>query len=119
MKSSFLWLEVIEILNYFLVLYLYEAKHRPIALFFKSYGRASYKYEVTKQIVLSHYVFSDICPKPDDFRLVFPFFSPALGPKFPVLQFENGRFSQKWMVRSHFDGVIQGLPFYGCRTVQL
>ena len=58
----------------FLVLYLYEAKHRPIALFFKSYGRASYKYEVTKQIVLSHYVFSDICPKPDDFRLVFPVF---------------------------------------------
>ena len=58
-----------EIFNYFfLVLYLYEAKHRPIALFFKSYGRASYKYEVTKQIVLSHYVFSDICPKPDDFR---------------------------------------------------
>ena len=53
---------------FFLVLYLYEAKHRPIALFFKSYGRASYKYEVTKQIVLSHYVFSDICPKPDDFR---------------------------------------------------
>lgn len=51
------------------VLYLYEAKHRPIALFFKSYGRASYKYEVTKQIVLSHYVFSDICPKPDDFSL--------------------------------------------------
>ena len=65
---------MIEILNYFLVLYLYEAKHRPIALFFKSYGRASYKYEVTKQIVLSHYVFSDICPKPDDFRLVFPIF---------------------------------------------
>ena len=83
MKSSFLWLEVIEILNYFLVLYLYEAKHRPIALFFKSYGRASYKYEVTKQIVLSHYVFSDICPKPDDFRLVFPVFQSSAWSKVP------------------------------------
>lgn len=49
-------------------MYLYEAKHRPIALFFKTFGRNSYKYDVTKQIVLSHYVFSDCVPRPDHFR---------------------------------------------------
>jgi len=51
------------------VMYLYEAKHRPIALFFKTFGRNSYKYDVTKQIVLSHYVFSDCVPRPDHFSL--------------------------------------------------
>ena len=50
------------------VMYLYEPKHRPIAFIFKNFGRSSYKYDVTKQIVLNNYVFSDICPKPDDFR---------------------------------------------------